>query len=77
MPYRVSKGSMLGKELPNYFTTGNEKFLLDVCRRQKVFEKIQGIRSWYLLNTACTNFASEKVTVTRFVQKIQMAKNGG
>ena len=44
MPYRVSKGSMLGKELPNYFTTGNEKFLLDVYRRQKVFEKIQGIR---------------------------------
>jgi len=35
---------MLGKELPNYFTTGNEKFLLDVYRRQKVFEKIQGIR---------------------------------
>ena len=77
MPYRVSKERIKGKELPNYFTTGKEKFLLDVCRREKVFEKIQGISAWQLQNTACTDFASEKVTVARFVQKIQMAKNGG
>jgi hypothetical protein len=39
-----------------------EKFLLAVSRRQKVFEKIRGIRYWYLQNTACTNFATEKVS---------------
>ena len=45
--YQSSEGiteCMEYKELPNYFTLGPEKFLLAVCRRQKVFEKIQGIR---------------------------------
>ena len=42
---------------------GQEKFLLAVRRRQKVFEKILGISLWYLQNTACTNFATEKVSV--------------
>jgi len=32
------------KELPNYFTSGPEKFLLDALQTEKVFEKIQGIR---------------------------------
>jgi hypothetical protein len=32
------------KELPNYFTLGPEKFLLDARQTEKVFEKIQGIR---------------------------------
>ena len=41
---RVSKESMECKELPNYFTLGPEKFLLDARQTEKVFEKIQGIR---------------------------------
>jgi thiazole synthase ThiGH ThiG subunit len=49
---------------------GQEKFLLAGYRRQKVFEKIQGISLWYLQNTACTNFATEKVSVTRFARKV-------
>jgi hypothetical protein len=49
---------------------GQEKFLLAVCRRQKVFEKIQGISLWYLQNTACTNFATEKVIVLASPRKV-------
>ena len=50
---------------------GQEKFLLDVRRRQKVFEKIQGISLWYLQNTACTNFATEKVSVLASPGKVK------
>jgi len=32
------------KELPNYFTLGPGKVFIGWHRRQKVFEKIQGIR---------------------------------
>ena len=41
------------------------------CIRQKVFEKIQGIRHWYLQNTACTNFATEKVSVLASPGKVK------
>ena len=34
-----------------------------LAQTEKVFEKIQGISLWYLQNTACTNFATEKVSV--------------
>ncbi len=34
-----------------------------LAQTEKVFEKIQGISLWYLQNTACTNFATEKVIV--------------
>ena len=51
------------KELPNYFTLGPGKVFIGWHRRQKVFEKIQGISLWYLQNAACTNFATEKVNV--------------
>jgi hypothetical protein len=61
---------MVCKELPNYFTLGPGKVFIGWDRRQKVFEKIQGISLWYLQNTACTNFATEKVSVTRFDQKV-------
>jgi len=41
-----------------------------LAQTEKVFEKIQGISLWYLQNTACTNFATEKVSVTRFARKV-------
>ncbi|EDO55014.1 hypothetical protein GAS36_24790 [Phocaeicola vulgatus] len=34
----------------------------------KVFEKIQGIRFWYLQYAACTNFATGKSKCHGFVQ---------
>ena len=36
--------------------------------RGKVFEKIQGIRFWYLQYAACTNFATGKSKCHGFVQ---------
>lgn len=42
----------IGKELPDYFTHGARKsFYRQQGRRQKVFEKIQGIR--YLVLAEC------------------------
>ena len=35
---------------------------------EKVFEKIQGIRFWYLQHAACTNFATGKSKCHGFVQ---------
>ena len=31
----------------------------------------QNSKTWYLQNAACTNFATEKVSVTHFAQKRQ------
>ena len=46
------------------------------CRREKVFEKIQGIMPWYLQNAACTNFATVKVSVVASPEKGRIEEGG-
>ena len=48
---------------------GQEKFLLAGTDGKKFLLKSEEQGTWYLQNTACTNFATEKVSVTRFARK--------
>lgn len=59
---RVGKGNIGSKELSNYFTLGQEKFL-DEQQTEKFLKNSENKAPGTCRNVACTNFAAEKVSV--------------
>ena len=74
---RVGKGSMGLQGITELFHPWARKsFYWMHGRREKVFEKIQGIRPWYLQNAACTNFATVIVSVVASPEKGRVEEGG-